>query len=63
MQTYLRALSFALEAAAEVVHDDVCAAATEEDGVLAAQAATSTRHNDSLAIVSELLGSHGVYMP
>jgi len=52
--TYLGALALALEASAEIVHDDARATAAEEDGVLAAQSTARTRHHDRLAVIPQL---------
>lgn len=54
MQTYRGASSLALEASAQIVHNNVGATAAKEDGILATQATASTRHDYRLAVIAEL---------
>jgi hypothetical protein len=59
-KTYRWARTLALEAATQVVHNDVRAATAKEDGILATQSTTSTRDDNGLAVVSQLLRRHDV---
>lgn len=60
METYRCTTALALEASTKVVHDDICAAASEEDGILATQTAAGTSNHDRLAVVSQFVGAHDV---
>jgi hypothetical protein len=62
-QTDLRALALALEAPSKVVDHHVCAAAAEEDGILATQATAGACHDHRLAVVPQLLRSHCRFLP
>jgi hypothetical protein len=57
---YRRTTALALEAAAEVIHNNVGAAAGEEDGIFATQTTTGTSHNNGLTVVTKFLHTHGI---
>jgi hypothetical protein len=59
-ETYLWAFALALEAASKIVHNNIRAAASEEDGILAPKPTTGARDNDRLAIIPQVLSSHDV---
>lgn len=50
---YLAVTTLALEATAEVVHDDVGTSAAKEDGICASETTTGTGDNDGLAVPAQ----------